>query len=92
MVLGNSLICISEGTAEPEGGHGSWDWKPGFGASIPGVCAVSQLLFQSRGVQGSNPDANTGARAAQHTLPLTIQELWCLKTPVAQGWVLDLGL
>lgn len=39
-VVGNSLICISEGTAEPEGGCGSWDWKPGFGASIPGVCAV----------------------------------------------------
>lgn len=56
--------------------------------------AVSQLLFQSRGVQGSasGPAANTGGRAAQHTLPLTTQGLWCLKTPMAQGWVLDLGL
>lgn len=30
--LGNSLVCISEGTAEPEGGHGGWDWKQG---SVP---------------------------------------------------------
>lgn len=84
VVVGNSLICISEGTAEPEGGRGGWDWKPGLGASIPAVCAVSQLLLQSRGLQGSG--------SAQHTLPLTIPGLWCIKTPVAQGWALDLGL
>lgn len=29
-VLGNSLVCISEGTAEPEGGHGGWDCKQGL--------------------------------------------------------------
>lgn len=39
-MVGNSLICISEGAAEPEGGRGGWDWKPGLGGSIPGVSAV----------------------------------------------------
>lgn len=36
-VAGNSLICVSEGAAEPEGGCGGWDWEPGLGGSIPGV-------------------------------------------------------
>lgn len=86
-MVGNSLICISEGRAEPEGGCGGWDWKAGLGASIPGVCAVPQLLFQSRGVQGRGSDENAGQLSTHCP-----SQFWCLKTPVAQGWELDLGL
>lgn len=49
-VVGNPLICISEGTAEPEGGHGSQDWKPGLGATIPGhLGCFSAVISKQRG-------------------------------------------
>lgn len=71
-VVGNSLICISEGKEQSlkeglEAGIG----KEGLVPPSQDTWAVFQLLLQSRGVQGggSDPAANTGANPCVLSCP-----------------------